>query len=154
MLGGHHHVFLTRGFGQLGPCTSSVRLRLKALRQQLVFAHRDAFFLHDPFMAAQYAIQSPVNEHAEARFMPPLHATNAIGVLRVRSGLRLCRWRSGLSKRSVSPGGSTEREECGASGEKQIPAWNPVRSHDWSLLGVALPFAGRPAEASRGMIGS
>jgi hypothetical protein len=33
-------------------------------------------------MAAQNAIQTPMNEHAKARFMPPLHAPIAIGFFR------------------------------------------------------------------------
>ena len=55
---------------------------LKFLGELLVFGHRNAFVFHGPFVAPERAVQAPVDEHAEARFVPPLHAAFAIGVAR------------------------------------------------------------------------
>ena len=86
VFGGHHHVFLARLFGQPRPGARGIRLGREALRQEFVFGNRDAFLFHGPFVASQFAVQSPVNEHAEARFVPPAHAPLAVRLLALRHG--------------------------------------------------------------------
>ena len=86
MLGGHHHVFLAGLLGEFRPGPRGVRLRLESFGQLLVFGDRNRFVLHGPFVTPQSAVKAPVNEHAEARLVPPLHAALAIGVARRRVG--------------------------------------------------------------------
>jgi hypothetical protein len=88
VLGGHHHVFLPGDFGQLGPIARGVGFGLEELGLLFVFRHRNAFLFHRPFVAAEGAVQAPVDEHAEAGFMPPLHAGLASGI--ARGGRRGC----------------------------------------------------------------
>ena len=88
VLGGHHHVFLPGDFSQLGPIASGIRLGLEELGLLLVFRHRNTFLFHRPFVTAEGAVQAPVDEHAEAGFMPPLHAGLASGI--ARGGRRGC----------------------------------------------------------------
>ncbi len=91
VFGGHHHVFLAGLPGQPRPGTRGVGLRRKAVGEELVFRNGDAFLLHGPFMAAQDAVQSPVNEHAEPGVMPPLHAPLTVRV----AARRGCEGRTG-----------------------------------------------------------
>ena len=79
MLGGHHHVFLAGAFCQARPIARGVRFGIEALRQFLIFGGWNPFHLHHPFVTAQNAVQAPVNEHTELRFVPPLHAALAVG---------------------------------------------------------------------------
>ena len=67
-------------FGEFGPIARGVRLGLEALGQLLVLGDRNAFVLHDPLVAAENAVEAPVDEHAEAGFVPPFHAVLAVGV--------------------------------------------------------------------------
>ena len=64
----------------LAQSRAALGLGLNVLGELLVFGHRDAFVFHDPLVAAQHAVEAPVDEHAEAGFMPPLHAAFAVGV--------------------------------------------------------------------------
>src|SRR6267154_5613347 len=82
MLGSQHHIFLAGLFGKLGPGASGIWFGLESLGELLVIGDGNAFVLHDPFVTAEHAVQAPMNEHAEARFVPPLHAASAVGILR------------------------------------------------------------------------
>ena len=70
--------FMPACFAEFCPGARRVRFRIELLGQLLVFGDGNAFFLHGPFVAAQHAIQAEVNEHSEARLMPPFHAAVAI----------------------------------------------------------------------------
>src|SRR5258708_27366501 len=71
MLRSHHHVFLPCLFGELGPGARGIRLRLETFGEWLVIAYGNALVFHHPFVAAEHAVQAPVDEHAESRFLPP-----------------------------------------------------------------------------------
>ncbi len=88
MLGSHHHVFLPGLFGEPGPSTRGIWFRLEALGELLVFGYGNAFVFHHPFVAAEHAVQAPMDEHAKSRFVPPLHAASPVGVF--RGGAFLC----------------------------------------------------------------
>src|SRR5690349_23884304 len=90
MLRGHHHVFLAGLLRELGPSASGIRFWLKAFGKLLVFGDGNAFVFHHPFVSAENTVQAPVNEHAEAGFVPPLHAASARGFFGGRTlwGLR------------------------------------------------------------------
>ena len=74
VLGCHHHVLLSRGFGQPRPVPRRVRPGMELLGQQLVLRNRDAFHFLGPLVLAKHRIQSPVNEHPKPGLMPPSHA--------------------------------------------------------------------------------
>src|SRR5262249_19221180 len=78
MLARHHHVFHTGALGELRPRARGIRDWFEVWGELLVLTDRDAFVLHHPLVATERAVKSPVNEHAELRFMPPLHAPLAI----------------------------------------------------------------------------
>ena len=80
VFGGHHHVLLAGQFGELGPVAGGVGLGLEELSLLLVLSHRNALFLHRPFVAPEGTVQAPMDEHAEAGLVPPFHAGFAIGV--------------------------------------------------------------------------
>src|SRR6267142_4079908 len=91
MLRSQHHIFLAGLFGELGPRAGGIRLWLEAFGELLIVGYGDGFVFHDPFVTAEHAVQTPMDEHAEARFVPPLHAASAVGILRRGAllGLRL-----------------------------------------------------------------
>src|SRR5262249_48357915 len=78
MLGGHHHVFLSGAASQSCPVARGIGLWSEVLCQQLILSDGNAFVLHRPFMLADPAVKAPVDEHSEARLMPPLHAPRAV----------------------------------------------------------------------------
>jgi hypothetical protein len=71
-------------------------------------------------MPAENAVQAPVNEHAEARFVPPLHAANAVGILCFGRSLWLRRWDRRFSKCGRVTGSSSERGERSARAQQPI----------------------------------
>src|SRR5713101_6413235 len=91
MLGSQHHIFLAGLFGELGPGPRGIWFGLEALGELLIVGYGNAFVLHHPLVATEHAVQTPMDEHAEARFVPPLHAAGAVGILRrgILLGLRL-----------------------------------------------------------------
>src|SRR5258708_33306425 len=78
MLRSHHHVLLPCLFGELGPGARGIGLRLETFGEWLVIAYGNALVFHHPFVAAEHAVQAPVDEHAESRLVPPLHAARAV----------------------------------------------------------------------------
>ena len=80
MLGGHHHVAHAGSARDLGPIAGGKGLGFELLCERSVFGNRYAFILHDPLMTAKHTVKPPVNEHAKAGFVPPLHAARTIGV--------------------------------------------------------------------------
>src|SRR5207245_1177000 len=78
VLRGHDHIAHAGFLCELCPIPRRKRLRLELLCQRSVFRNRYAFVLHNPLVAAEHAVKPPMNEHAEARFVPPLHPANAI----------------------------------------------------------------------------
>jgi acetyl esterase/lipase len=66
--------------GEFGPIARGVGLGLEAFGELLVLGDGDAFVLHHPLVAPEHAVEAPVDEHAEAGFVPPLHAGFAVGV--------------------------------------------------------------------------
>lgn len=96
-----------------------MRFRVEPFRQLLVLRNRNAFVLHRPFMTAQDAIESKVNEHPKPRLVPPLHA--ALSIRHRRSswalvlGLRL---RLSQKRRGLQSGGRRHRTH----GAKNAPA--------------------------------
>src|ERR1700674_323068 len=75
MVRSHHHVLLSGLLGQSCPVARGVRLRIEMLRQHFVLRDGYALHFHRPLMTAYQAIESPVNEHAEFCFLPPLNST-------------------------------------------------------------------------------
>ena len=71
VLGGHHHVLHPGLLRQGRPLAGGAVFRLPRVGQLLVLRHRDALAVHHPLVAAQLRVQSPVDEHPEARFLPP-----------------------------------------------------------------------------------
>ena len=61
---------------------------LPGVGQLLVLRDGDALAVHHPLVAAELRVEAPVDEHAEARLVPPAHA------LRPRGGdlLKVCRF--------------------------------------------------------------
>ncbi len=86
MLGGHHHIFLACLFRQLGPGSGGVGFRRKAAGQLGILVHGDSLIFHSPLVAAAHAVETPVDEHSEAGFVPPAHAPLAIGIAFGRAG--------------------------------------------------------------------
>ena len=78
MLRGHHHVLHAGAPGQLGPRARGIWNWFELRRQLFILGHGNAFVLHHPLVTAKRAVESPVNEHAELRFVPPLHPSLAI----------------------------------------------------------------------------
>src|ERR1700751_2329313 len=74
MLGGHHHITHAGLASQPRPSARHVRRRLKLLAQLLVLLKRDILISHGPSVAAQNAVEAPMNEHSELGFTPPLDA--------------------------------------------------------------------------------
>ena|SRR5947207_10439788 len=89
MLGGHHHVLLSGAASQPRPVACGVGFRCEVLCQQLILSDGNALVFHCPFVLADYAVKSPVNEHSKTRLMPPLHATCAVS-LTLRRLFRMC----------------------------------------------------------------
>src|SRR2546428_1128392 len=105
MLRGHHHVLHAGAPGQLGPRARSIRYRLELRRQLFIFGDGNAFILHHPLVTPERAVEAPVNEHAELRFVPPFHAPLAIFDRRGRRRARV--GRSGLlTKHQITLRGS------------------------------------------------
>ena len=91
VFGGHHHVLLPGLFGELRPVARGIGFGLELFCEKLVFFNRNRFVFHGPFVAAQNAVESPVNEHAESGVAPPLHALRAGSFLpRVRGRQSRC----------------------------------------------------------------
>src|SRR5262249_49534502 len=80
MLRGHHHVLLSRPARQSCPVAGCVRFGCEMLCENFILSNRNAFVLHCPFVLADHTVESPVDEHAEARLMPPLHAARAVSL--------------------------------------------------------------------------
>ena len=118
MLGGHHHVLHSGGLGELRPLSSRVRSRSELFRELLVFSDGNALVLHHPLVPPQHAVQPPVDEHAEFRFVPPFHTAFAVGFGGGLGGGRLCRGESGCGHQGqvVSAGecshGKTSRKSA------------------------------------------
>lgn len=110
VFGRHHHIFLARCLGKLCPSARRIGCRLEALGELLVFGDGNAFFLHGPLVPAQDAVKAPVNEHAEAGFVPPLHPASAIGFSQVGRSLGLILWCPGLAQCSSRVRSSRERD--------------------------------------------
>ncbi len=78
MLGGHNHVLHPGLPGQAGPVARATGLGLPGAGQLLVLLDGDALPVHDPLVAFKLGVEPPVHEHAEARVVPPFHATGAL----------------------------------------------------------------------------
>ena len=65
-------------FSEFGPGARGVRLWIELFGELLIFSNRNAFFFHGPFVTAEDAVKAEVNEHTEARFVPPLQTACAI----------------------------------------------------------------------------
>src|SRR5437879_8839219 len=132
MLRRHHHVLLSRLLGQSRPVAGGVRLWIEVLRQDFVLRDGYAFHFHRPFVTAYQAIESPVDEHAEFCFLPPLNST-----LMPRRRLRLlrgflCRILLRESKRRCC------RQSCGCRHHLQIISPRCSSVHD--------PLSGMPCD--------
>src|SRR6266478_1160997 len=125
MLGSHHHVFLPGLFGEPGPSTRGIWFRLEALGELLVFGYGNAFVFHHPFVAAEHAVQAPMDEHAKSRFVPPLHAASAVGVFRGGAFRRLRLRRCWCC---FGGGGESEKRRSGA--DQPITPRDAIRLHD------------------------
>src|SRR5262249_48377608 len=79
MLGGHHHISLTRAFCETRPGAREIRFWLELRGQLLILSHGNTLHFHHPLVTARNAVQPPVNKHSELGFMPPLHATFPVG---------------------------------------------------------------------------
>ena len=73
MLGGDDDVLAAGLFGQLDPLVGVELRRVELGGELFIFLHRDFLVELHPFAAAQLAVDSPVDEHAEAGLAPPLH---------------------------------------------------------------------------------
>src|SRR5437868_12212867 len=65
-------------FREARPVARGVWFGLETVGVLLVLLCRNAFVFHHPLVTSERAVQTPVNEHAELRFAPPLHAARAI----------------------------------------------------------------------------
>src|SRR5215470_10195091 len=83
MLGSDHHVFHARVFGDTHPLTRVKPHGIKLRRKLFVVGARNVGPFHDPLADAvgtesfvltrRNRVESPVNEHTEARLTPPTH---------------------------------------------------------------------------------
>src|SRR5579864_2688523 len=127
MLCRHHHVLLSRLLGQSRPVACGVRRWIEVLRQYFILRDGYAFHFHRPFMPADHAIESPVDEHAEFCFLPPLNST--LMTRRRSRPLRrlLCRILRHESKRRY------RRQSCGCRHHLQIIPSRCCSVHDRRL---------------------
>ena len=90
VLGGHDHIAHAGFAGDLGPFPGRKWFGLELFGERGVFGNRNPLVLHDPLVAAHHTVESPMDEHAEASLMPPLHPALAVGVTggRGRGSLR------------------------------------------------------------------
>src|SRR5437762_20603 len=109
LLGRHHHILLPGLLRQSGPVTRGVWLGIEMLRKQFVLRYGYALHFHRPLMSPDYAVESPMDEHAELGFMPPLHPAL---VLRRWSGLHLRFARVSLLR-------TCERRSCSQSSTRR-----------------------------------
>src|SRR2546425_9343529 len=91
---------------------------MEVRRQLFVFAYRNAFVLHHPFVTAERAVQAPVDEHAKLRFVPPLHAPLAI--FDRGSCRRTVVCRPLLPQGKISFGRRSRECACGSTHQSQI----------------------------------
>ena len=84
VLGGHDHVLHAGLSGEGGPLAGRARLGLPGVGQLLVLVEGDPLAVHHPFVPAELGVQPPMDEHAEAGFLPPLEP------LCLRPHFRLC----------------------------------------------------------------
>src|SRR5262249_59703359 len=93
MLGRHHDVLLAGTPGEPGPFAGAVGFWVELFCQLLVFGDRDGFVLHRPFVMAQHAVQTPVDEHPESSVVPPLHSSRTVLVFLMARRLFHQPWR-------------------------------------------------------------
>src|ERR1700719_3167431 len=115
MLGCHHHVSHPSLLGKPSPSACSVWLRIEDLCELLIFRNRNSFLLHRPFMTTQNAVQSKMDEHAEAGFVPPLHAAIAIRDCGRARTLLLGLGENGRSTKFGERGSGSERADDSAA---------------------------------------
>src|SRR5260370_40386825 len=89
MFSSHHHIFLAGLAREFGPGAGGVRLRPETFCELFVIRYRNGLIFHHPFVTADDAVESPVDEHPETRFVPPFHAALAI-LIGGRMRSRLC----------------------------------------------------------------
>ena len=119
VLGGHYHVAHAGFTGDFGPFAGGEWLGLELLGERSIFRNRNALVFHDPLVAADNAVESPVDEHAKASLVPPLHPALTVGFTGRRGNRSLRRSRRLLETKRRTHG---KRRRCqnGAASDHPI----------------------------------